>query len=1181
MPSERQPLRQIMDNNAATSSADPDAAARRRRSGRVSRVPDKFAPEPSNAQASKRKRDDDAEDDENDVPELDEEDSDESSDGDGDASDQDHEPASSRRARKAQPSRSRKPAVKKPKTNGAHTSGANRAITLPRMPKRSARLDTGDKTTGLYAEIFGSGDTGGMVAQQWLERYRQDRNEALLGLINCILQCIGCEHEVTIDDVQDPDNIPNRLTDLQDAYLEQQEVDYPLISKARTTRTFRELLVGFFKVLVDVLHESEVLYKDPELMDNLHAWLSSMSSSSLRAFRHTGTTVALAVTSGLVAVAHTLDYRITTIEQQLQASKRSTAKAKSFEIGLNLNEATEYRGFCSDTIQSFFDTVFVHRYRDTDPVIRTECVEALGNWIWDLPTTFMEPSYLRYLGWMLSDTNLTTRQEVLKQLGRVLKRDAAQLGHFVDRFRERIVEMATSDKDVAPRVASISVVDALREAALLEPAEIDRIGELIFDSEPRVRRAVVGFFVACIEEAHEGKVDELGGSEVLDEYDHVEEDDYESPRREWVSIKCLAETLSAYDAQIEDRQQDDHPIRLAVAVDLLGADPPETRVSLAAQVLYDKVDEVRDWQLLAGYLMHDHTTSKKSASRSKAASHENAFKKAVAPEPAEEAILLKVLVAAIKTDLEHTAELDKGKRRGQRMEAPAAQERIAEALLNIIPRLLNKFGADPEPASTVLHLEHYLNISMSRQLRSGGTKYAKLLDEMCTQFTRHNDPSVVSRTVHALLHARQHEDSEELVDERLDNLWDTCVASLRSINAKCELSKRGNLDADSLQSLSTVIMKISRLAGIASCVDVLDAQTDAEDPDTSVLNILLETINRGKYDPQDNEEIDDLEDEVVSYALKACGFYFMWRVQQLVKLLGDGNYPSMSDVNLLSSLRQKYRRHTIVTFSSRAAVDELRIFATGCLCELHVFFSSLREHISKRRSTAASDAQRDVLDQLELLAPEIEPTLVPEIFSIFEGAEKAFAKRSKRVHLNAPAEDEEPINDEEEEDDDDDEDEAGLSEHARLARQLQAEKALCRLTAFLVVCINLKLLDSSGAYKGRLRKRLLRNRNKLGKNFSDVVAHLDKKNALPRAAQSAKKSTTTAQESEQQPAREPEPIDDDDEDEEQAAHNDDPFASGDERDREAGLDFDPIDDEPDEAAPPQRNNDVDDDILGD
>lgn len=140
-----------MDSNATTS-PDPEAAARRR-SGRVVRAPDKFAPDASQA-AAKRKRgdgeDDDGSDDgsdadENDVPELDDE-----SDEDDQESD-DEPPARAKRAKKSsQSQRGRKPSAKKPKINGTKPSVGTKTVTLPRMPKKSVRLDTAATGTGLY-----------------------------------------------------------------------------------------------------------------------------------------------------------------------------------------------------------------------------------------------------------------------------------------------------------------------------------------------------------------------------------------------------------------------------------------------------------------------------------------------------------------------------------------------------------------------------------------------------------------------------------------------------------------------------------------------------------------------------------------------------------------------------------------------------------------------------------------------------------------------------------------------------------------------------------------------------------------------------------------------------------------------------------------------------------------------
>lgn len=53
--------------------------------------------------------------------------------------------------------------------------------------------------------------------------------------------------------------------------------------------------------------------------------------------------------------------------------------------------------------REIFDAVFIHRYRDAEPSIRVECIKSLGVWMSTLPEQFLEGTYLRYIGWMLTD----------------------------------------------------------------------------------------------------------------------------------------------------------------------------------------------------------------------------------------------------------------------------------------------------------------------------------------------------------------------------------------------------------------------------------------------------------------------------------------------------------------------------------------------------------------------------------------------------------------------------------------------------------------------------------------------------------------------------------------------------------------------------------------------------------
>ncbi|RBR11520.1 uncharacterized protein FIESC28_08982 [Fusarium coffeatum] len=1152
-----------MDNNASPT-PDPDATTRRR-SGRVVRAPSKFTPEPaSQSTHPKRKRDDQDDEDEegqeevaeNEAPDSDEEMSDEP---DND-SDEDH-PAPRSRKKASQTSRAKKPSAKKPKINGSKPLRPARvthaAKSLPSRPKKSVRIeDAALKGTGLYSDLFGSGDSSRSVAEEWLNKYNGDGVVAFTDLVNCILQCAGCDQLITEDDVRDAENIAGRLADLQSVYQEQEITDYPLISRTKQSRSFRDVLISFFENLIVDMHQNELMYRDEFLIENLHAWL--------------------AIQSALVKVADDLDYRL-----------GYTGKARNSKAKLNagqqrdMEKNTSNRKVCTEAIQSFFDTVFVHRYRDVDPRIRTECVEALGNWIIALPSIFLEPGYLRYLGWMLSDTHAPTRLEVLKHLAKVFRKDADKLGHFIDRFRPRLVEMACKDADVSVRVAAIGVIDVLRDQDMLEGEEVDAIGKLIFDNELRIRKAVVGFFVACTKDAIGEKVKCLGDSDVMEEIPSGKKASLDAPRAEWVDLKCLAETLAIYDNQIEE-EQSNQVLGLDAAVDLLEAAIPETRISLASQVLYEKVDEIKQWTLLAGYLLFDHTTSSKA--RSKGNNPELAFKKAVAPSSAEEAILLDVLSSAVKSSLTHPSEHDRSRKKHQTSkdseDVSISPEETATELVSVIPQLLSKFGAEPDTAAIVLRLAHFPDIEVFKQLRQNTNKYEKLLDEIVTQFNRHDDKRVLSEAAAALLHSRQYDELEEVADSKISNLWETAITALHNFDKTYELSSRGNLEESPLRELSTVLLKISKLASLSSCVDILEAEGDSsESTMTPVIQILANIVHRGKYEPLDDQDIDDLEDEVVSYAIKTCQFYFMWKTLAYNTLLSSGHNVADADLDRLSVLRQTFRRHLIETLSSRAAIDQLRLFATGSLCDLHLTFATLRSAIDKLRPASSSGSPSVEADKYKTLIQEIESGLIPELISIFDGTEKQYAKKIKKDKLlNEPAEDEDPLADDEEEEEED-EDES-LSEEERLAAELKAEKALCDLTGKYVLVITARLVDNKGTHAGKLRRRLLRNQNKLGHNFKEVVTYLDEEKLAERTRKKVANTHSTTSKSQKPQLSEALVIEDDD-----IFDNTPPPEEGSREDlRQKGLlEDDPIedDDENEDEEAERQAHESDDEVIGD
>lgn len=134
-----------ISNNDTTSS--PVAPGARRKSGRAVRVPEKFIPEVASSQpgATKRKRsEENVEENASDVEELDE-----SEEEEGGGGEDDDRVKESRRKSKAKTAK--KPAAKKPKTNGTLSHEAAPAVQLPQRPKKAKRTVLEDEgAEGLY-----------------------------------------------------------------------------------------------------------------------------------------------------------------------------------------------------------------------------------------------------------------------------------------------------------------------------------------------------------------------------------------------------------------------------------------------------------------------------------------------------------------------------------------------------------------------------------------------------------------------------------------------------------------------------------------------------------------------------------------------------------------------------------------------------------------------------------------------------------------------------------------------------------------------------------------------------------------------------------------------------------------------------------------------------------------------
>ncbi|KAA8568969.1 hypothetical protein EYC84_007941 [Monilinia fructicola] len=1158
----------------------------RRKSGRAVRAPEKFVPEfPSSAIRStnaKRKRSEEEDEGEGEDDASEEEEIDAEEDEDDDLNEESAGEEELKEARRKAKT-AKKPVAKKPKINGTASHARVPAVRLPNRPKKAKKVVLADDNAeGLYADVYMSGQSSDDIVSAFLEKYAQNGPGAMAELINFILKSAGCDLQVTEDDINDSDNVNGRIADLQQEHQAQNISDYPLISRAKNSHAFRTSFLDFFHSLNRTMDASGALYDEDEpLIENIFHWMASMSSSNLRPFRHTATAVALTIATSTCQIAkEQIEIAAKTL-RQLEGEKKNKRpnKGRLAEFEKKVREGEGKKEILEERLKDIFETIWVHRYRDVDPKIRAECMESLGLWIHTLPGYWFDGAYIRYFGWMLTDAASSMRLEVVKQLERIMKNSAniGRMGTFIERFRPRIIEIATRDSDAAVRSHAVDLVDLLRKAGMLEPDDIDVIGKLIFDSEPKVRKAVVSFFVENVKDVFDEKIEELGGEDALEEILTVESDDYDSPRASWIKLKCLAGVLQNYD--VSDQDEMPNQIDQGTVERYLDLSGGESRFTLAAQALYEKMPELKEWEVLAGYLLHDHSSNPKGKGA------DRALKESFKPEETEEIILLETLNAVVKLNLNQVAEpdrsKDKGKKRNARAESAEIKETTARHLADIIPRLLKKFGAHPKTATAVLRLEHSLNLGVFQELRQDSTGYAKLLDEISAQFSGHADQNVLTEASAAILHARSYEELEEVTESKLQTLWEDTTNILQNINRAGEVSVRGAFTDSILTELSTNLAKIEKLASISNCVEILEVETNSETP--SPISIILEIVARGQLD-EANPDIDAQEDEIVISAIRSAMFYFMWKVHSLTRSISSGDEIPNIEIDALRDCQETFIQNLLAALSSRGTLDPVRLLATGTLLDLHVLFATLRP----QATTAGQKDPKNYPENIQSLFKQITPEAQTELTSIFDHAEKHYAKKAKK-RLEVPDDDEAP-EDAPEDSEDEDED---ATENERQSETLKAEKQLCELTGKLILAILAKVIDASGPMKGRLRRRIERNRTRLGHNYKEVVAYLDEPKEKAKKNKGKAQSAATVSQAKKDAIRmelEEEDVDDVEEE------DDDPFADAEpeEGTREDLKRRELIDDvsgdeeeedEEEEAEPGENGGaveeDEDEDMLGD
>lgn len=206
--------------------------------------------------------------------------------------------------------------------------------------------------------------------------------------------------------------------------------------------------------------------------------------------------------------------------------------------------------------------------------------------------------------------NSHARSETVKALSALftIESFANKARNVTMRLAPRLVEMALRDIDLSVRVTALGVVTAIDKSGVLADEDEDQreqVARLVFDREPRIRKAVGSYLHGLWREAVETLDSEWSGIKGArrKRAAGISDTDMQNHLR-WKSLaRLLVVTSRSLDQEQAEPSTSKTPIMASPDT------PSMTRALAAVEACWMDIEILHKWEQLAEYLLLDHSTA--------------------------------------------------------------------------------------------------------------------------------------------------------------------------------------------------------------------------------------------------------------------------------------------------------------------------------------------------------------------------------------------------------------------------------------------------------------------------------------------------------------------------------------------------------------------------------------------
>eukprot|EP00124_Ichthyophonus_hoferi_P001877 Ihof_evm4s111 gene=Ihof_evmTU4s111 len=601
----------------------------------------------------------------------------------------------------------------------------------------------------------------------WLAMYKRNKEKACSLLLSILVQACGCEANITVKQLSE--EVEAVCEGIQDMFPNDTE-DYPVRGSDKAAKKFRANLFEFWGKLLESC-PLNALFDDYLLNLLASQWLPVLSSSAVRAFRHTSTLIVLVMIDAFVKIHKERSNKLDDTLRQLDAAgkkKKGANKAMIEELTNQQQTAHEQVNNLEVLFDDLFKQVFVHRFRDVCIDVRVACMRHLGRWMLELSQYWLHDKYLKYIGWQLSDKVPMVRLAAVETLCDLysVEEYKPHLDNFTERFKPRLLEMVNDVDDTVAAEAIKALTLLVNSYDVLDDDDIKRVDDLIMVENRKICRAA-GRFV---------KVHLLEG-EVEDQ---------------------IAQVMASKGKK--KKNINENGIRLRALVDFY-LERNHKHASYFVDSMWEHVGALQDFEVMCSMLFEE-------GSQSQGQMYLDMTDR-------EETALIDIMVSAAQKAVGMLSLPGRGPRKllsnKEKQDQADFQKRITDLYGENLPSLLVRYGADAIKVERLATLPLTFNLTtLVEGNHRNSTK--SVVSQLCELVLKHTVQDTITACIQTLRTLQSEPGLMEEINVAVTTLTDDVEQRLETVYKEyTDAAEKGDVPEDLKVTLRVGIMRVKEL----------------------------------------------------------------------------------------------------------------------------------------------------------------------------------------------------------------------------------------------------------------------------------------------------------------------------------------------------------------------------------